>query len=70
MSAAWIDRSKTLVMDRYVSPDGMAITRLTREGGARCYMSGTVNFVPGILHDSASPQEVNCPPASSGWAGK
>jgi hypothetical protein len=67
MAAAWIDRSHTLVMDRYVSPDGVAITRLSNGSGAKCYMSGTVNFVPGILHDSARPREVSCPPAGSGW---
>jgi hypothetical protein len=68
MAAAWIDRSNSVVEDRYVSPDGVVITRLTRNGGTACYMSGTVNFVPGILHDSARPQSVNCPPADSGWS--
>jgi hypothetical protein len=70
MAAAWIDRSNTLKMDRYVSPDGVAITRLSNGSGAKCYMSGTVNFVPGILHDSARPQEVDCPPSGSGWTRK
>jgi hypothetical protein len=67
MAAAWIDRSNTLVMDRYMASDGVAITRLSNGSGAKCYMSGTVNFVPGILHDSARPREVPCPPSDSGW---
>ena len=54
--------------DRRLSPDGVAITRVTRNGKAACYMSGTVNFVPGILHDSARPQAVKCPPDDGGWS--
>ena len=55
-------------IERRVSPDGVAITRVTRNGHAACYMSGTVNFVPGILHDSARPQAVKCPPEDGGWS--
>jgi hypothetical protein len=66
LPAAGIDRSNSSVMDRYVSPDEVAITRLSRGAGAKCYLSGTVNFVPGILHDSARPQQISCPPSGSG----
>jgi hypothetical protein len=68
MSAAFIDRSPAVFMDRYVSADGVAITRVTTGGRAKCYMSGTVNFVPGVLHDSARPKPVSCPPADALWS--
>jgi hypothetical protein len=67
MAAAFIDRSLTMTMDRYTSPDGVVITRITQGGGTACYMSGTVNFVPGVLKNSERPNSVNCPPASAGW---
>lgn len=67
IAGAFIDRSTGFVLERYVSPDGVAITRKTGAGGVVCYMSGTVNFVPGILHNSATPQKVHCPPQNSGW---
>ena len=70
MEAAFIDRSKTMRVDRYESGDGVIIERITRGGGSKCYMSGTVNFVPGILHDSSKPQVVSCPPAGGGWTRK
>lgn len=55
-------------VERRVSPDGVAITRMTRNGKTVCYMNGTVNFVPGILHDAARPQTVHCPPDDGGWS--
>ncbi|MDL2353863.1 MAG: hypothetical protein QFF03_01265 [Pseudomonadota bacterium] len=67
MAAAFIDRSNTMVVDRYQSGDGVSIERITRGGGSKCYMSGVVNFVPGILHDSSRAQSVSCPPPGSGW---
>ncbi|MES2148399.1 MAG: hypothetical protein V4508_01280 [Pseudomonadota bacterium] len=67
MATAYIDRSLTLTSDHYTAADGVTITRLTQGGQSRCYMSGNVNFTPGILHDSARPQTVNCPPADSHW---
>ena len=70
MAGAWKDRSQTMVVDRYMSADGVVIERVSRGGDAKCYMSGTVNFVPGILHDSSRAQTVSCPPAGSGWTRK
>jgi hypothetical protein len=67
LASAFIDRSLTLTRDRYSAPDGVVIERLTQGGKAVCYMSGAVNFVPGILKDSSRPNKVNCPPADSGW---
>jgi hypothetical protein len=67
MASAYIDRSNTLTVDRYESGDGVIIERLTQRGKATCYMSGTVNFVPGILKDSSKPRTVNCPPERDGW---
>jgi hypothetical protein len=67
-AGAWIDRSRTMVVDHYQSADGVIIERITRGGGSKCYMSGTVNFVPGILRDSSKPQGVSCPSPRSGWS--
>ncbi|MES2758137.1 MAG: hypothetical protein V4693_12255 [Pseudomonadota bacterium] len=67
MASAYIDRSNTMTVDRYESGDGVFIERITRRGKASCYMSGTVNFVPGILKDSSKPQTATCPPAGEGW---
>jgi hypothetical protein len=51
----------------HTSSDGVRYTRMTRGGSSVCYISGTVNFVPGILHDSSKPTKTNCPPEDSGW---
>jgi hypothetical protein len=67
MASAYIDKSNTLTVDRYESGDGVIIERLTRGGKSSCYMSGTVNFVPGILRDSSKPKTVTCPSAGEGW---
>jgi hypothetical protein len=68
MENAHVDRSLGTGLERRVSPDGVVVTRVRRNGGVTCYMSGAVNFVPGILHDSARPQTVNCPPEKDGWS--
>lgn len=60
--------SNTSVMDRYVSADGVVITRLTQGNRVRCFMSGTVNATNGILSDTSRPKPVNCPAANAGWA--
>lgn len=67
MASAYIDRSNTMRVDRYQSGDGVVIERITRRGKTTCYMSGAVNFVPGILKDSSKPQSVSCPSAGDGW---
>ncbi|HEX9171883.1 MAG TPA: hypothetical protein VF861_04410 [Telluria sp.] len=67
MASAYIDSSNTMTVDRYQSGDGVTIERVTRRGKSSCYMSGTVNFVPGILKDSSKPQTVSCPPSGDGW---
>ncbi|PWF55340.1 hypothetical protein C7C56_002285 [Massilia glaciei] len=59
MASAHIDRSKSMSMDTYRSPDGVSYTRITRAGGAVCYMGG-----------GARPKQVNCPPPDSGWVKK
>ncbi len=68
MASAYIDKSNTLTVDRYESGEGVIIERLPRGGKSSCYMSGTVNFVPGILSDSSTPKTLTCPPAGEGWA--
>lgn len=59
--------SSVAVLDYYTAPDGVIYTRILRNGRYSCRISGTVNFVPGILHNSEKSQGVNCPPADSGW---
>jgi hypothetical protein len=53
---------------RYTAADGVTYTKHTMQGQTRCYASGTLNYVPGILHDSARAKAVPCPPAGSGWS--
>jgi hypothetical protein len=64
LAGAFIETSPVL-MARHTSPDGVVITRVTQGSKVRCFMSGTVNYAPGLLRDSARPQSVNCP--TSGW---
>jgi hypothetical protein len=67
IAAAYVGGSRGFTLDYYVSPDGVVITRKTTSGGVVCYMSGTINFTPGILHDSEKPQAVKCPADSEQW---
>ena len=68
--AAFIDRSNTRIVDHYRSADGVVIERITYGGKSYCVTSSTVNYVPGILHDSSKAREVTCPPANAGWVRK
>ena len=68
--AAFIDRSNTRIVDQYRSADGVIIERITYGGKSYCVTSSTVNYVPGILHDSSKAREVTCPPANAGWVRK
>jgi hypothetical protein len=65
--AAFIGRSNTRVIDHYKSADGVVIERITYGGKSYCVTSSTVNYIPGILHDSSKAREVTCPPADAGW---
>jgi hypothetical protein len=67
---AFIDRSNTRVIDQYRSADGVVIERVTYGGKSYCVTSSTVNYIPGILHDSSKAREVTCPPANAGWVRK
>ncbi|MDB5951778.1 MAG: hypothetical protein JWR65_3633 [Massilia sp.] len=67
---AYIDRSNTRTIDHYRSADGVIIERITYGGKSYCVTSSTVNYVPGILHDSSKAREVTCPPANAGWVRK
>jgi hypothetical protein len=68
--AAFIDRSNTRIVDQYRSADGVVIERITYGGKSYCVTSSTVNYIPGILHDSSKAREVTCPPANAGWVRK
>jgi hypothetical protein len=68
--AAFIDRSNTRIIDHYRSADGVVIERITYGGKSYCVTSSTVNYIPGILHDSSKAREVTCPPANAGWVRK
>jgi hypothetical protein len=67
---AFIDRSNTRTIDHYRSADGVIIERVTYAGKSYCVTSSTVNYIPGILHDSSKAREVTCPPANAGWVRK
>jgi hypothetical protein len=67
---AFKDRSKTRTIDHYRSADGVVIERITYAGKSYCVTSSTVNYIPGILHDSSKAREVTCPPANAGWVRK
>lgn len=68
--AAFIDRSNTRIIDQYRSADGVVIERITYGRKSYCVTSGTVNYIPGILHDASRAREVTCPPADAGWERK
>jgi hypothetical protein len=68
--AAFIDRSNTRTIDHYRSADGVIIERITYGGKSYCVTSSTVNYIPGILHDSSKAREVTCPPPNAGWVRK
>lgn len=53
----------------YESPDGGRVTRITRKGQARCYISGVTNSSMAAESSgrSGAPRSVNCPPASEKW---
>lgn len=67
IASAFVGGTRGFTLDYYVSPDGVVITRKTTSSGVVCYMSGTINFRPGILHDSEKPQTVKCPPSGENW---
>lgn len=67
---AFNDRSNTRTIDHYRSADGIVIERITYAGKSYCVTNGTVNYIPGILHDSSRAREVTCPPANAGWVRK
>jgi hypothetical protein len=68
--AAFIDRANNRVIDHYRSADGVVIERISYGGKSYCVTSSTVNYIPGILHDSSKAREVTCPPANAGWVRK
>jgi DMSO/TMAO reductase YedYZ molybdopterin-dependent catalytic subunit len=67
VEGGFIDHSNTRTIDHYRSADGVIIERITYGGKSYCVTSGTVNYIPGILHDSSKAREVTCPPANAGW---
>jgi hypothetical protein len=69
-NAAFVDRSNTRTVDQYRSGDGVVIERITYRGKSYCVTNGTVNYIPGILHDASRAREVTCPPADAGWERK
>ncbi|WP_143133282.1 hypothetical protein [Pseudoduganella namucuonensis] len=55
-------------VDRYVSPDGVTITRRRTAKGVACYTNGPAKNISGALHRSERDQSVNCPPEGSVWS--
>jgi hypothetical protein len=67
LAGAYRGGPRGFTVDTYTSADGVIITRKTTSSGVACYMSGTVNFIPGILRSSEAPQRVNCPADAREW---
>lgn len=67
LESAYAGGAMGATADIYVSPDGVSITRWTRNSGARCYVRAAVNASPSAVLGAGGAREVNCPPANAGW---
>ena len=72
MEGAYNGGGNATAFARYVSGDGVSITRLTRGGRAVCYVSAQVNMSPAAAMSGrgggGGAREVNCPPVDAGWS--
>ena len=73
MEGASIGGGNSATYARYVSPDGVSISRVTRGGRAVCYISALANMSPaaamrGAGAGGSGARQVNCPPADVGWS--
>jgi len=57
------NRTHGFSVDRYVSPDGVSVTRQTNRDGVKCFIGAS--FAPRMLPRST--QAVNCPPDDEAW---
>ncbi len=67
---AYVGGGNAASFARYISPDGVSITRITRGGRATCYMSALINISPSAAlggTNNSGAKEVNCPAADAGW---
>lgn len=61
VAAAHIDRSLSMRMEKYESPDGVVIYRTTQNGKQTCRMTGSVVFGPGAAGGGSAAGDVACP---------
>lgn len=53
-------------VERYVSPDGIVISRKTRANSATCYVNDSLS-PSGQYQGSEHARPISCPPEGSGW---
>ena len=70
MQNAYMGEGNAASFARYLSPDGVSITRVTRGGRAVCYISPTVNMSPStaMRGGGSAAKTVNCPAPDAGWS--
>ncbi|WP_305821415.1 hypothetical protein [Massilia brevitalea] len=61
LAAAHIDRSLSMRLEKYESPDGVVIYRTTQGGKQTCRMTGSVVFGPGAAGGGSAAGNVTCP---------
>lgn len=61
VAAAHVDRSLSVILEAYESPDGVVIYRTTQGGKQSCRMTGSVNFGPGRAGGGNAAGDVSCP---------
>lgn len=61
VAAAHQDRSLSVLLEAYESPDGVVIYRTTQWGKQTCRMTGSVSFGPGRAGGGNAAGDVSCP---------
>lgn len=61
LAAAHVDRSLSMRMEKYESPDGVVIYRTTQAGKQSCHMTGAAVFGPGRAGGGSAAGSVACP---------
>lgn len=61
LAAAHVDRSLSMRMEKYESPDGVVIYRTTQAGRQSCHMTGAAVFGPGRAGGGSAAGSVACP---------
>lgn len=61
LAAAHVDRSLSMRMEKYESPDGVVVYRTTQAGKQSCHMTGAAVFGPGRAGGGSAAGSVACP---------